>query len=169
MKTCKRCGVERPLPDFYRAVGTRDGRQAVCRPCVVEALRDKRGGGSRENPVAAGERQCRKCGERKPLAEFYKISPTAHRWECRSCYLVCRGGPVRTDAQRKTVQEARARRALAAAAGGAPMNVVKRCRVCGLRDFRRPDGTIDRHECLELEHYMRGNDEATTYVEDCCG
>lgn len=154
-KSCKTCGIERPLSEFYRAVGTRDGRQSVCRPCVVEATRAKRGGGSRENPVAAGERQCRKCGERKPLGEFYRISGETRRWECRGCYLVCRGGPVRSDAQRQMVTSK----------GVAPMNVMKRCRVCGLRDFRRPDGTIDRHECIEIEHYMRRNDGETVYVE----
>lgn len=39
MKQCKKCGVAKPLDEFYRATGTKDGRRGECRACSSE---DKR-------------------------------------------------------------------------------------------------------------------------------
>ena len=36
MKSCKKCGVPKPLEDFYRAVGTRDGHRGDCKVCSSE-------------------------------------------------------------------------------------------------------------------------------------
>jgi hypothetical protein len=33
MKRCKKCGEEKPLDEFYRATGTRDGHRGSCRAC----------------------------------------------------------------------------------------------------------------------------------------
>ena len=33
MKACKKCGVLKPLEDFYRAAGTRDGHRGDCKAC----------------------------------------------------------------------------------------------------------------------------------------
>lgn len=33
MKPCKKCGVLKPLADFYRAAGTRDGHRGDCKAC----------------------------------------------------------------------------------------------------------------------------------------
>lgn len=33
MKTCTKCGVEKPLNEFPPAKAARDGRQSVCRAC----------------------------------------------------------------------------------------------------------------------------------------
>lgn len=35
VKTCKKCGVERPMTDFYRTRNTRDGYWNECRSCVA--------------------------------------------------------------------------------------------------------------------------------------
>ena len=37
MKTCNRCGEDRPLEQFYRNRGMRDGRINQCKACVSEA------------------------------------------------------------------------------------------------------------------------------------
>ena len=39
MKACKKCGVAKPLEEFYRAAGTRDGHRGDCKACSSE---DKR-------------------------------------------------------------------------------------------------------------------------------
>jgi hypothetical protein len=39
MKQCKKCGASKPLDDFYRAAGTRDGHRGDCKACSSE---DKR-------------------------------------------------------------------------------------------------------------------------------
>ncbi len=35
MKTCTKCGLEKPLTDFYRAPGTRDGLRGDCKACFA--------------------------------------------------------------------------------------------------------------------------------------
>jgi hypothetical protein len=40
MKTCRRCGEEKPLEDFYADSRNRDGRQSTCRLCVSEKKRE---------------------------------------------------------------------------------------------------------------------------------
>lgn len=37
MKTCKKCGVEKPLEEFYRAAGMRDGYRNDCKGCNLAA------------------------------------------------------------------------------------------------------------------------------------
>ena len=37
MKQCKKCGVEKPLADFYAHKGMRDGRRSECKACSIEA------------------------------------------------------------------------------------------------------------------------------------
>ncbi|MDQ3574990.1 MAG: endonuclease VII domain-containing protein [Actinomycetota bacterium] len=39
MKQCKKCGQSRPLEDFYRAAGTKDGLRGECKSCSSQ---DKR-------------------------------------------------------------------------------------------------------------------------------
>ena len=39
MKTCKKCWASKPLDDFYRAAGTRDGHRGDCKACSSD---DKR-------------------------------------------------------------------------------------------------------------------------------
>ena len=39
MKQCKKCGVSKPLEEFYRAAGTKDGLRGECKVCSSE---DKR-------------------------------------------------------------------------------------------------------------------------------
>jgi hypothetical protein len=51
-KRCSKCGVWRPLAEYYPAKGTRDGRRGDCKPCFKEraALR------YRANPEPAKQR-----------------------------------------------------------------------------------------------------------------
>jgi hypothetical protein len=38
-KTCSRCGLEKPLPDFYRQAGEAKGRRSRCKACYKELER----------------------------------------------------------------------------------------------------------------------------------
>lgn len=37
MKKCRKCGVLKPLEDFYRLAGMRDGHRHDCKTCNLEA------------------------------------------------------------------------------------------------------------------------------------
>ena len=41
MKTCKKCGVEKPLEEFYRAAGMRDGHRGECKACNLAEKHDR--------------------------------------------------------------------------------------------------------------------------------
>ena len=40
MKTCSKCGVERPYSDFWKRGGNRNGYQSYCKPCVRQRSRE---------------------------------------------------------------------------------------------------------------------------------
>ena len=41
MKRCKKCGALKPLDEFYRCAGTRDGHRGDCKPCNLAAKHDR--------------------------------------------------------------------------------------------------------------------------------
>jgi hypothetical protein len=41
MKKCRTCGLEKPLDDFYRASGTKDGHRGECKVCDLERKRQR--------------------------------------------------------------------------------------------------------------------------------
>ena len=41
MKTCSICGIKKPLEDFYRAVGMRDGHRSECKSCNLANKRQR--------------------------------------------------------------------------------------------------------------------------------
>jgi len=51
MKRCKKCGEVKPLDDFYRATGNRDGRRGECTQCSL-ALRKRWYQNNRERSMA---------------------------------------------------------------------------------------------------------------------
>jgi post-segregation antitoxin (ccd killing protein) len=52
MRPCRVCGVSKPLTDFYRTAGGRDGHRTECKACNLA----ERAGRYRENPEPARER-----------------------------------------------------------------------------------------------------------------
>jgi hypothetical protein len=52
MKMCSKCGVTKPLDQFYRATGTRDGHRPDCKSCNLAAKHAR----YVANPEAAKER-----------------------------------------------------------------------------------------------------------------
>ena len=41
MKRCNKCGIEKPLDDFYRAPGMRDGHRGDCKVCDLAAKKKR--------------------------------------------------------------------------------------------------------------------------------
>lgn len=41
-KTCKGCGLQKPLDDFYANINTKDGRLNWCKPCFIARHREKK-------------------------------------------------------------------------------------------------------------------------------
>jgi len=41
VKVCKKCGLEKPLDDYYRATGTRDGHRGDCKVCDLAAKKQR--------------------------------------------------------------------------------------------------------------------------------
>ncbi|MEA2717977.1 MAG: hypothetical protein QOI99_2294 [Actinomycetota bacterium] len=55
MKICRKCGLEKPLTDFYRAAGTRDGLRGDCKACF-QARAKARYPLVREERIAAAQK-----------------------------------------------------------------------------------------------------------------
>ncbi|WP_045878712.1 endonuclease VII domain-containing protein [Pseudofrankia sp. DC12] len=95
-KTCRDCGVAKPLDQFHPHPQMVDGRHNYCIECYRrrgrERYRRRRGGDLRDNrrtrPLESdGHRTCPDCGERKPVAEFAaksRASDGLHTY-CRPC------------------------------------------------------------------------------------
>ena len=39
MKTCSKCGIEKPLDEFYKDKGSKDGKYCWCKPCAKASSR----------------------------------------------------------------------------------------------------------------------------------
>lgn len=94
-KACAICKVVKPLEDFAKNNRRPDGRGSYCKPCA----RDKyqRPAIERKQRIEQhydGEQECRKCGETKPITEFYwSRDKGKYQSDCISCRG--RGGKVR--------------------------------------------------------------------------
>lgn len=167
-KTCSRCGETKVLADSHRDSRTTNGRRADCRSCVNarnftkwEAERDagrERKRLERERLSRGEAKRCRRCGQDKPLLEFYKLakSPDGRQASCRECFLEHRRKRRAMSADEKSAE----RKALAARAD-------KTCTACGetrLReDFRATknsaDGMVARCKPCEAEWHRRHYEE----------
>lgn len=60
MKTCHKCGHNKPITEYHRTNKSRDGRRTECKTCVAERARERR----RNNP-AVREAEQRRDRERR--------------------------------------------------------------------------------------------------------
>lgn len=93
MKTCNECDVEKPLTEFYKAKGTRDGRQGTCGECLRARERERRrldgeAARARDRAYYRRNKEARK-GYAKRAAEAYReltvpgATKMNSRWEER--------------------------------------------------------------------------------------
>lgn len=74
LKTCRKCGIEKPLNCFSERKGTKSGYRATCKECTRKQRSAYRG----KNTTT---KICRVCGIEKSLDEFYKNQ------RCRDGYM----------------------------------------------------------------------------------
>lgn len=86
MKTCKTCGVEKPTTEFTKNAQYRDRLHPMCKECRNAYMRERKKEVRYDRP-APTERVCRKCGETKPLDEFYEVwtGRYGRAANCKSC------------------------------------------------------------------------------------
>lgn len=104
---CRTCAEVKPLSDF--GVRSDTGRlKAQCKSCGTDYQRDYmrgwRADGPKGNPYDRpdGQRECRLCGEVKPLAEFYPRDSAGRlrRNECSDCHKALVNGRYDPERQR---------------------------------------------------------------------
>ena len=87
-KTCTKCGLEKPLLDYYKRKDSLDGLHGQCKCCYKDAQRRKP-----YIPVStldidvSGSKQCRICNKVKPKTEFNKKADAKDGLEssCKEC------------------------------------------------------------------------------------
>lgn len=71
-KTCTKCGVEKPLTEFWRHKDRLDGRYSACKACKHDRveMRAERAAAERGATPPNTKKECPLCGEHKPVEEF---------------------------------------------------------------------------------------------------
>jgi len=71
-KACTKCGDKKPLEQFDKDSRNTDGRRERCKQCRAAYRRAGHIPRRREPIRTESEKRCPKCGEWKPLDEYYK-------------------------------------------------------------------------------------------------
>jgi hypothetical protein len=81
-KTCTKCYLEKPLEDFNKAKGRRDGYREVCKLCRNIVARSKS-----YKPSNIKEKQCRECSIIKLILNFHfnKRNLDGYDKDCKDC------------------------------------------------------------------------------------
>lgn len=87
LKTCKRCGKEQSIDNFYKVPSMKDGHDNTCKDCRRE-LRRQRDGVEIKPDMTEGVLTCPVCGRELDVSEFrtYSKSKTGRYWMCNDCY-----------------------------------------------------------------------------------
>jgi len=88
MKKCRVCGQAKPLEDFHRQVGAKDGRQNRCKACACALARQWHYDNPRDDALpTSAQKVCTKCGEEKSIIDFYRrrASVDGLMTRCKSC------------------------------------------------------------------------------------
>lgn len=88
-KLCIACHITKPVAEFYRNSGHRDGLSSRCIPCTREEMAVRWRAKHPEPPPyqRPTEKHCKKCGQTKPLEEFYPHNRTRDgvQYWCKDC------------------------------------------------------------------------------------
>lgn len=85
-KLCRKCGVERPMGDFYSDPKKKDGKHTVCRICKTKSK-----GALRRGPdptIPKNTLRCQECSQIKPIGDYHKATGKGRygvRQPCKQC------------------------------------------------------------------------------------
>lgn len=95
MKTCTKCGIEKPFSAFGSHARQRTGKQSQCKQCInlppeQSQLMRARARLARPMPDGSLAKICSHCDALKPVEEFYKASPASRPADgymaaCKQC------------------------------------------------------------------------------------
>jgi hypothetical protein len=93
LKTCRDCGVSKPLDEFPVARSRADGRGSYCKPCMLVRSREsyrrraERDGRTVRQPQPADPtlRRCPDCGVVKPVEDFPRSGDRRATY-CKPCH-----------------------------------------------------------------------------------
>jgi hypothetical protein len=118
-KRCPRCDTVKAGSEFAQNRSTRDGLQSHCRPCAAEVQRAyfERNAEAialryaerlARKPDDAGTKVCRKCGQTKPLLDFYahRTTKDGRANYCRTCQTAATAAWQKANAEQTRTQRA---------------------------------------------------------------
>jgi ribosomal protein L32 len=120
-KRCPRCREVKPHSAFHRNRRAKDGLQTYCPPCSNEVRREYEHRNAPElaarrderlaRAAVTGEKRCTKCGEGKPVVEFYRHRGTSdgRATYCILCVKADRRAWVESNADKVRQQNERYR------------------------------------------------------------
>lgn len=89
MKKCYRCGRDKPLAEYSKSSGGKDGLHSYCRSCQSEYASWRKKNPAQKEKLPEGFRRCYRCLEVKLLEEFssdIRVSnPSRKRYYCKPC------------------------------------------------------------------------------------
>lgn len=86
-RICKKCGHEKEINLFRKYLNVKKDKfliRKVCKSCVFEDARIKKGSKKRQNKIVNGKKVCQKCDMEKPLNEFHKMKNSV-KPRCKKC------------------------------------------------------------------------------------
>ena len=86
-KRCSKCGEEKPLDDFHKKTGSRDGKESCCKACKSKFYRERYTRLKQNPPTPPSSKVCTKCGIEKSASEFAQTlnSSDGLSTQCRTC------------------------------------------------------------------------------------
>ncbi|CAL8464099.1 g3634 [Coccomyxa elongata] len=103
-KACRKCSETKPAEEFPQKKSHPDGRDDYCKACHARATAARVAARGPVKEPTVQSKQCSKCHEQKPAAEFHRDcnKPDGLRGRCRACEA--QAGQVRRQSRHKTLE-----------------------------------------------------------------
>ncbi|BDA49224.1 hypothetical protein COCOBI_13-3340 [Coccomyxa sp. Obi] len=103
-KACRKCSETKPAEEFPQKKSHPDGRDDYCKACHARATAARVAARGPVKEPTVESKQCSKCHEQKPAAEFHRDcnKPDGLRGRCRNCEA--QAGQVRRRSRHKTLE-----------------------------------------------------------------
>lgn len=86
-KTCKSCGIEKPVSDFTKRAGSNDGYHIYCRECNNKKIKLSKQRAKLKDKIKIEYKTCSSCKEQLHISNFYKykLSKDGYMYRCKAC------------------------------------------------------------------------------------